>query len=138
MGHYDENRRFEDELWANGLYLLDGHQVPFLVANDVAPKESEIKMVKYEVQVPTVVYRPNILNSWTDGAKWVCDTMNAFDASKRDVDVNVINTDFAGIAEFIETYPHSTGTFYVIASHKEVAKLIMDNPLREIVHLLIR
>jgi hypothetical protein len=140
MGHYDENRKFDDERRAAGKsHAGSGTPFQYTLTSKIPmdPKESKIKKVKFEVQVPTEVYSYTTLRGWSDGPKWVCDTKGAFDMSQREPNIGVVNVDIEGVAEFIKTYPHPVGAFYVIADHKEVVKLIIDNPERDIRHLLI-
>lgn len=122
MGHYDENRRFDEE-WReahSGVYVKH-------------PIEKKPKTVKFEVTIPTEILSPHTFIRWTDGTKWVCDTVGIFDMFS-DGSVNVITAKLEDIEAVIETHQH--GTFYVIARQEDVAGLIKRNPQRDIRHLI--
>lgn len=149
MGHYDENRRF-DELRRNADVSSDVEAMMDAIrarreaeqVKLIDPYDSKIKMVKFEVQVPTTVLTHRALSGWSDSLVWVCDTMGAFDSSIPRAlgkgELTVLHLTIEEVAEFIKQYPHPVGSFYVIAKHTEVVKLIIDNPHRHIVHLLTK
>jgi hypothetical protein len=122
----DEQRRE----WINSVEITVGGE-PF-VHKDRAPIEVERDTVRLRVEHLT----PSTFNRWTDGSKWICDTVNA--GIKRQDGVGKIAGTVADIKEFITTYPHPVGTFYLIVSRiRSAVEIVEANPERDIRVLLI-
>jgi hypothetical protein len=97
-----------------------------------APNEVERDTVRLRVEHLT----PQTFVRWTDGSKWICDTVCS--GIERPEGVGSISADISGVKEFISTYPHPVGTFYLIVSRIRTAVEIVEaNPGRDIRILLI-
>lgn len=129
MGHYDDNRKFDDEWRANGGVVIDNKRI---VPGAKDPEYVDSNQVMIRVEHLT----PSTFNRWTDGSKWICDTINA--GIERKEGVGKVTASVTEIAEFIHTYPHPVGTFYVIVSHiRHAVEIVEANPTRDIRILLI-
>jgi hypothetical protein len=133
MGHYDENRKFDEECRANGLYqVADKKWEPILRSPMPDPKTGEFDTVMIRVEHLT----SSTFKRWTDGSKWICDTVGS--GIERPEGVGMVNSSVADIKEFITTYPHPVGTFYLIVSRvRSAVEIIEANPTRDIRVLLI-
>lgn len=79
---------------------------------------------------------PHTFKRWTDGSKWILDTMNV--GLTRPDGVGKVSGTVAEITDFLQTYPHPVGTFYVFATHLRHAVEIAEvNPMRDIRFMLM-
>jgi hypothetical protein len=124
MGHYEANREFDDEWRARA--------VPTLRPPMPEPVVADPNQVVLRVEHLT----PQTFKRWTDGPKWILDTMGA--GFERPQGVGSVRGSVAEINDFLQTYPHPVGTFYVFASHLRYAvEIAEDNPTRDIRFLLM-
>jgi hypothetical protein len=133
MGHYDSNRQFDEECRIHGLYKgTDDKWEPILRPPLPVSPPCGPDTVYLRIEYLT----PQTFNRWTDGTKWICDTICS--DVERPESVGLISAELSSVKEFISTYPHSVGTFYLIVSKiRDAVEIIEANPKRDIRVLLI-
>lgn len=94
-----------------------------------------IEVERDTVRLRVELLTPQTFVRWTDGAKWILDTMAT--GIKRPNGIGLVTSTPDSIAEFIRTYPHPVGTFYLIANLRDAVRIVADNPMRDIRVLLL-
>lgn len=88
---------------------------------------------KVELKVEDLT--PSTFNQWTDGSKWLC-VAEPFDVT-RPPGVGRLRTDIEGIKDFILTYPHPVGTFFVVCEFDQFVDIAVANPNRDLRYLIV-
>ena len=80
-------------------------------------------------------YSEQMFKTWTDGGKWLL-VSNCMvprdDKPNKPEGVGYLYASNREIKEFIDTYPHNVGTFFVIADYTIVLDIARANPSRDI------
>lgn len=85
-----------------------------------------------ELKVCTIADRP--FDGWTDGSKYLIDTMGV--NVDRPQSVTLVSVNPVGAFDFIDTMP-PVSTFFVIANIREVYLLVQAFPDRDIRMVLV-